>query len=63
LHAFAQKHPRALVLTKSDALQDIVGSKDFSVTLLGKQGSFYLLRLLPGSSEWVKPSHLTADFH
>lgn len=45
LHAFAQKHPRALVLTKSDALQDIVGSKDFSVTLLGKQGSFYLLRL------------------
>jgi 4-amino-4-deoxy-L-arabinose transferase-like glycosyltransferase len=45
LHAFAQKHPRTLVLTKSDALQDIVGSKDFSVTLLGKQGSFYLLRL------------------
>jgi len=45
LHAFARKHPKVLVLTKSDALQDIVGSKDFSVTLLGKQGSFYLLRL------------------
>ncbi len=49
LHEFAQKHPRALVLTKSDALQDIVGSKDFSATLLGKQGSFHLLRLLPRS--------------
>jgi 4-amino-4-deoxy-L-arabinose transferase-like glycosyltransferase len=45
MHQFAQTHPSTLVVTKSDGLRDLTGSKDFAIELLGKQGNFRLLRL------------------
>ena len=45
MHKFAQTHPSTLIVTKTDGLRDLAGSKDFSIELLGKQGNFHLIRL------------------
>jgi hypothetical protein len=45
LQQFAQTHASALIVTKPDGLMEISESKSFSITLLGNQGNFRLLRL------------------
>jgi 4-amino-4-deoxy-L-arabinose transferase-like glycosyltransferase len=47
LRQFAQSHPSSLIVTKTDGLKEISDSKDLSISLLGEQGNFRLLRISP----------------
>jgi hypothetical protein len=47
LRQFAQSHLSSLIVTKTDGLKEISDSKDLSISLLGEQGNFRLLRISP----------------
>ncbi len=47
LQKFARTHAGILIVTKANGLREISGSSGFSITPLGEQGNFRLLRLSP----------------